>query len=112
MERNIENREWKQQRIKQYRKRCVVSICVNTVIPVIFILLATLFDFDLLILIPGVVILVCMVILNYQNAIRLQNLSQMTMVYKLTDDTFKGEWNDYVTTVDFTLNKEYQKKHK
>ena len=112
MERNIENREWKQKRINQYRKRCVVSICINTVVPTIFILLATLFNFDLWILIPDIVILVCAVILNYQTANRLQNFSQSIMVYKLTDETFTDEWNDYVTTVDFTMNREYQKKHK
>lgn len=111
MERNIENREWKEQRIKKERKRAVISIVANTVIAFAFGALAFLLNSGWF-LFSGVIVTVLMVALNIQNAKALQNLSQMTMVYKLSDESFHDEWNDYVTAVDYRLNREYQKKHK
>ena len=111
MERKIENREWKEQRIKKERKRAVISIVANTIIAFAFGALAFIFNTGWFIF-CGISVTILMVVLNIQNAKALQNLSQMTMVYKLADDSFHDEWNDYVTAVDYRLNREYQKKHK
>ena len=111
MESKIENREWKEQRIKKERKRAVVSIIANTIIAFAFGALAFLFNTGWF-LFSGICSTILMVVLNIQNAKALQNLAQMTMVYKLTDESFHNEWNDYVTAVDYRLNREYHKKHK
>ena len=111
MDRKIENAEWKQARIKKYRKRNVISICILTLVPFVFALFAYILTDRTLLIISGIDT-VLFAILNCQSAKRLQSLSQMTMVYKLSDKDFANEWNDYCTTVDYTLTRQYNEKHK
>ena len=111
MDRKIENLKWKEQRIKTYRKRSTFFICLLSVVPFIFCCFAYIFD-DYSLLIVGGGLTVAYAIINYHMAKRLQGLAQMTMVYKFAEESFQSEWNDFVTSVDFSMNKEYEKNHK
>ena len=113
MERKIENVAWKMNRLKQLRKRCLLSISFNTVIVFVFTALSYFLN-NVLYVYVGLVLLCLAVFLSIRSAKASQNYAQETMIYKLSDESFQDEWNDYVTTIDYTLSKQYDayiKKH-
>lgn len=111
MDRKIENAEWKLQYIKKYSKRNVVMIPIFTIIPAIFCCMAYFFN-EYMCLVVGGIYAVFSITWNLQAIRKLQNLSKMTLIYKLSDDSFRDEWNDYVVAVDYSLNMEFEKKRK
>ena len=106
MEKKIENAEWKIDKLKQMRKRCTFSICFNIVIVFAYSILYLFSSWW--IVFGGAFVTAIAIVMSLRSIKAIQSYAQETMIYKLADESFKTEWNDYVTTVDFTLSKQYE----
>lgn len=107
MDRKIENAEWKIERLKQLRKRCMFVIASDFTVIFIYVSLAYFLN-SVLFIVFGAFLLVLAIYMAIKNARAAQSYSQEIMIYKLADPSFQAEWNDYVTTIDYTLSKQYE----
>lgn len=109
---DIENREWKEERLKYLRKRCKISICFNIICVFLYSILYLFLDWW--IIFGGAIVTLIMLFFSIKSLNAAQSFAQETMIYKLADESFQDEWGKYVGAIDYALSKqyeEYQKKH-